>query len=233
MKAEFDKFAKNYRTTHTAPLALTGESSEFFTEYKAEKLAEWLPEFFKGTPTAILDFGCGDGLMTEKVQKQFPQTKLYGCDPSPESIKVAQKNHPDITFEVSEADVSCFEDEQFDVIFAAGVFHHIPFSEHAGYIQDLYRILTKNGVLILFELNPFNPGTQYIFKHTPMDANATMLTPQYTRKLLQPYGNTKVKFYGFFPHFLRGLRCTEKFLTSIPLGGLYASFLKKLPHKKP
>lgn len=231
MKAEFDKFAKEYRTTHSAPLALTGETSEFFAEYKAQKLAEWLPEFFKGTPKTILDFGCGDGLMTAKVQAQFSKTKLYGVDPSAASIEVAQEKYPTITFAVSGSTLPFFNDEQFNVIFAAGVFHHIPFNEHAGYLQELNRILSKNGVLVLFELNPFNPGTRYIFKHAPMDANATMLTPGYAQKLLQPYGKPTTKFYGFFPHFLKKLRCTEKFLTKIPLGGLYASFLKKLPVK--
>jgi SAM-dependent methyltransferase len=232
MKAEFDDYIKEYRKDQDSYLNATGESSEFFTIYKTQKLAEWLPEFFKGTPKTILDFGCGDGLMTEKVQKQFPETKLFGCDPSPESIKVAQKNHPEITFEVSGADLSCFKDEQFDVIFAAGVFHHIPFSEHAGYIQELHRVLTKNGVLILFELNPFNPGTQYIFNTCPIEKNAKMLNPLYARNLLKEYGSPTLKFYSFFPHFLRGFRCTEKFLTKVPLGGLYATFLKKEASKK-
>ena len=88
MKHEFDKFAKEYRTTHSTPLALTGESSAFFAEYKAQKLAQWLPEFFRQTPKKILDFGCGDGLMTHFTQKEFPNSSLYGVDPSSESIKI-------------------------------------------------------------------------------------------------------------------------------------------------
>ena len=36
MSAEFDKYAKNYRTTLDKPLALTGESSSFFAEYKTK-----------------------------------------------------------------------------------------------------------------------------------------------------------------------------------------------------
>jgi len=225
MKAEFDKFAKEYRTTHSTPLSLTGESSDFFAEYKAHKLAEWLPEFLEKKPATILDFGCGDGVMTNYVHQQFPQAKMYGCDPSPESIALAQKNFPAITFAVSGTHLPY--STPFEVIFAAGVFHHIPFEEHEAYLIELYRILAPGGILILFELNPFNPGTRYIFKHAPMDANATMLTPGYAQKLLQPYGKPCTKFYGFFPHFLRRLRWTERFLTKVPLGGLYASFLKK------
>ncbi len=228
MKAEFDKFAKEYRTTHSTPLALTGETSDFFAEYKAQKLAEWLPELLTHAPRTILDFGCGDGLMTNYIHQRFPAAKLYGCDPSAESIEVAQKNHPSISFAVSGTTLP-FKTAQFDVIVAAGVFHHIPFEEHTAYLQELDRALAPDGVLVLFELNPFNPGTRYIFKHAPMDANATMLYPQYARRILQPYGTISTKFYGFFPHFLRKLRWTEKFLTKVPLGGLYAVFLQKTP----
>ncbi len=232
MKHEFDKFAKEYRTAHSTPLAATGESSTFFAQYKAEKLAEWLPEFFTEAPKKILDFGCGDGLMTHFVKQQFPTAQVYGVDPSSESIAIAQQNYPDLSFYVSGETLSFFEENTFDVIYTAGVFHHIPFSEHEHYTKELNRILKPSGVLIVFELNPLNPGTQYIFRNAPMDANATMLTPWYTQKLLKPYGKPKLKFYSFFPHFLKGLRCTEKFLTKVPLGGLYASLLKKDFSKK-
>lgn len=226
MKAEFDKFAKEYRTTHSTPLALTGETSDYFAKYKAQKLAEWLPELLGSIPSSILDFGCGDGLMTSYVQQRFSTTALYGCDPSAESIEIAQTKYPTMTFKISGATIP-FHDAQFDVIFAAGVLHHIPFEEHEAYLKELNRVLAPGGVFIIFELNPLNPGTRYIFKHAPMDANATMLWPRYAARLLKPYGKPETKFYGFFPHFLRKLRWTERFLTKVPLGGLYATFLKK------
>lgn len=227
MKHEFDKFAKDYRTTHTTPLQLTGDSSTFFAKYKAEKLAEWLPTIFTGTPTSILDFGCGDGLMTHFVKQEFPTALVHGVDPSSESIKIAQEQYPELTFHVSGATLPFFNNEHFDVIYAAGVFHHIPFELHTHFIQELNRILKPGGILVIFELNPLNPGTQYIFKNTPMDADATMLTPWYTQKLVKAYGKPTLKFYAFFPHFLKKLRCMEKFLTKLPLGGLYASLVKK------
>lgn len=227
MSAEFDKYAKGYREILDAPLALTGESSSFFAEYKTQKLAEWLPEFYQGTPQTILDFGCGDGLMTHFVSQQFPQSIIHGVDPSTESIKIAQESYPNITFGVSGDTLENFADNTFDVIFSAGVFHHIPFELHEHYTKELLRILNKNGILVIFELNPFNPATRYIFKHSPVDIHATMLYPNYAQKLLTPYGIPKIKFYGFFPNLLKNLRWSEKFLTKVPLGGLYAAILKK------
>lgn len=228
MKAEFDQFAQTYREQQTKGHSfLTGEDSHYFARLKAEKLQEWLPQYFQGTPKNILDFGCGDGLMTEEIRLKFPNSEMYGADNSGESIKIAQKNYPSMHFKVSTNNLSIFEKNIFDVIVCAGVFHHIPFNEHVHYVKELVRILHNDGILIFFELNPLNPGTSYIFKHHPMEVNAKMLTPWYTKKLLNPYGPTSFKSYAFFPHALRILRPLEKFITKVPFGGLYAVILKK------
>lgn len=86
---EFDQYAKQYRELLDKNLWLSGESSTFFAEYKALKLKEWLPELVK-TPITILDFGCGDGLMTSFIASLFPTATVFGVDPSSESIEVAR-----------------------------------------------------------------------------------------------------------------------------------------------
>lgn len=228
MKAEFDQFAQNYRNDQTDGHGfLTGENSHYFAQIKAEKLKEWLPYYFKGTPKNIFDFGCGDGLMTEEIRLKFPSIKIYGADPSEESIEIAKKNYPKINFQTSTDNLKMFKKHEFDVIVCAGVFHHIPFHEHHHYIQEINRILQPNGVFIMFELNPLNPGTSYIFKDHPMEVNAKMLKPWYAKKLVSLYGKTTFKSYAFFPHILRFLRPLEKYITKIPFGGLYAIILKK------
>ena len=227
MNAEFDKFAQNYTKDLDHNLSLTGENSTFWARYKAKKLHKWLPFYFQGIPKNILDFGCGTGVMTHEVQKLFQKSKIYGVDPSKESITIAQKQCPTINFNTSNDDLTLFKTNEFDVIFCAGVFHHIPLNQHKHYTQELYRILKKDGVLIMFELNPFNPGTTYIFNRNPIDHNAHMLKPTYGKNLFSKFGKTTCLFYGFFPHFLRFLRPLEPYITKIPLGGLYAIILKK------
>jgi ubiquinone/menaquinone biosynthesis C-methylase UbiE len=228
MKAEFDQFAKKYREDQTEGHSfLTGEDSHYFARYKAEKLKEWLPFYFKGTPQNILDFGCGDGMMTEEVRLRFPKTKIYGTDPSSESIDIAKKNYSKIDFQVSTDNLKMFKKHEFDVVFCAGVFHHIPFKEHQHYMKEVTRVLRPGGTLILFELNPLNPGTSYIFRNHPMEVNAKMLKPWYAKKLTTPYGKTTFKSYGFFPHFLKALRPIEPYITQIPFGGLYAIIMNK------
>ncbi len=228
MKQEFDHYIEGYRSNCDKALALSGESSAFFAEYKAKKLAEWFPNQVS-SPISILDFGCGDGVMTHFVKKTFPKALVHGVDPSPKSIETAQKQFHGIQFSLSCDQHSHldFKSESLDLIFSAGVFHHIPFSMHKSYIHELTRLLKPNGHLVIFELNPLNPLTVLTFKRNPIDKHAKMMTPWYTRSLEKEYGKTTTKFYCFYPKFLSWLRRTEPFLTKLPLGALYASILQK------
>ncbi len=227
MNPEFDKFANSYRAEQTKYLGPTGENSLYFAQLKAQKLQEWVQKHLPYIPNKILDFGCGDGAMTLEVKKLFPNTSLYGVDPSSESIDLAKKTVPTGFFYTSGGTtLSFFESNMFDVIYCAGVFHHIPFNEHADYFKELYRLLRQGGLLVLFELNPLNLGTQFIFIGHPMETNAKMLTPWYAKKITQTMYRETI-FYCFFPKFLRFLRPIEKWLTKLPFGGLYATIAQK------
>ncbi len=226
MKREFDQYIENYRTNCDQALKLSGETSAYFAEYKAKKLAEWLPLSSK---ISILDFGCGDGVMTNFVQQSFPQAGVYGVDPSPKSIQAASQQFPHLHFSLSseESTQLHFKTDFFDIIFSAGVFHHIPFEQHKSYLQELFRILKVGGTLVLFELNPLNPLTVLTFKRNPIDKHAKLMRPWYSAKLSKPFGKTETKFYCFYPKALKWLRFTEPFLTKLPFGALYATLTTK------
>ena len=223
-KKEFDSYIKNYRTNNDNALWLSGEPSNFFAQYKAKKIKEWLPELDKKQDKKILDFGCGDGLMTNYVGQVFSKAELYGVDPSPKSIQRAQENFSHIHFSTNsdQSKELNYADNTFDLIFSAGTFHHIPFDQHKGYLQELKRITKSDGHIIIFELNPLNPLTFYTFKNNPIDKDAKMLTPWYAHRLAKTYTKPTLKFYCFFPKMFNCLRGLEKYLTWLPIGALYA-----------
>ena len=231
MKAEFDCYIQDYRKNLDKSLELSGESSTYFAQYKAAKLKEWLPKSF-AQAQKILDFGCGDGMMTAFVADLFPQATVYGVDPSPQSINVAQQKYPKLIFSTNydeKPDLN-FADETFDMVFAAGAFHHIPFDRHDGYAKEIYRVLKPSGHFVMFELNPYNPLTARTFRRNPIDQNATMLLPAYAKNVLKkcmPSAQIDLKFYCFYPRIFKYLRFTERFMTKVPLGALYATIVKK------
>ena len=225
-KSKFDKYINNYRKTLNRSLSLSGETSNFFAKYKAQKLFEWLPQL-SNKKINILDFGCGDGNMTYYVSRLFSQAKIFGIDSSRESVKQASKNHPQIKFKTNNKNIIEFDSNTFDLAYAAGVFHHIKFDQHNKFISEIIRILKPNGYFVLFELNPYNPLTRLTFKRCPIDKDANMLSAKYSKQLLQKHGSTIIKYYCFFPSFLKALRPLEKYLTWFPLGALYACITKK------
>lgn len=224
-KHEFDLLARNYQQVLDEAVKVSGENGDFFAQYKAQKLGEWLtPRVVHSL--SILDFGCGTGHMTRYVQQVFKNARIWGVDPSADSIDVARTICPEGRFEVSGATIPS-ADQQFDVVFAAGAFHHIPFEEHANYVREVFRVLKPGGVFAMFELNPRNPVTVKIFNNNPIDQNATMLTTTYAHALLGKQGAVDLKYYGFFPRALASLRPCEKYLTWVPWGALYCMLVTK------
>lgn len=224
-KYEYDDYVTSgYLAAKDRQLCFTGESSDFLAEYKVRKLREWLPDFAV-RPIAVLDYGCGGGWMTVFVKKYFPQAAVCGIDPSAKSIEYGREHYPEIAFECVQEAKLPFAPQSFDLAFASGVVHHIPFNEHRTYLDELFKTLKPGGKFVLFELNPWNPFSVLVFKRSPFDRNARLLYPRYAKQLLGAYGTVRTKYYAFFPRFLRWLRPLEPLLERIPLGALYASIV--------
>ena len=226
-KHEFDDFIKGYRETQGHYFRITGESGEFFARYKAEKIAEWFSHL-RGKSISILDYGCGDGLMTAYIRKYFPKAIVHGNDPSSKSIDYAKRHFKNIKFSVLSRRM-IYKNESMDIICAAGVFHHIHFNQHKKFLSDIFRVLKHRGIFVMFELNPLNPATVIIFKRSPVDKNAQMLPSGYAKNMLKEYSIPEIKYISFFPSFLKKMRVCESRMTKIPFGGLYAAIAKKRP----
>lgn len=226
MHSEFDNYIDKYRDNLDKALSLSRESSDFFADYKAKKLKEWLPERVIKR-RSILDFGCGDGVMTNYVSSYFPQAIVYGVDPSEKSTESAQQKFNHIQFSTNSTEDShlLFDNETFDIIFSAGTFNHVDFNHHNNYLKELVRILKRDGCIVLFELNPLNPLTVITFKRNPIDKSTKMLTPWYAYNLVKKHGKTEIKFCCFFPKIFKLFRPAERLLTKLPFGALYATIM--------
>ena len=57
-------------------------------------------------PGPILDIGCGNGVITQRIAWAFPDRHVIGIDFSPEQIAYAQVNHvtPNLIYHVADAD---------------------------------------------------------------------------------------------------------------------------------
>lgn len=225
----FDKYATEYKSILNASTKASGEKSEFFSEYKIRDVFENFGDQLR--PGArILDYGCGIGSSLPYFLKYFPAADINCIDVSEKSLEIARESHPEHTNFLSFDGTNLpFEDEFFDVVFAAGVFHHIPWSEHTKKLQEWRRVLKPGGVAIVFEHNPYNPMTRHAVASCPFDEDAQIIEAKALRRSADAAGliNGEVFYRLFFPRLLRHLRPLERHMRWLPVGAQYMFYAIK------
>jgi cyclopropane fatty-acyl-phospholipid synthase-like methyltransferase len=171
-------------------------------------------------PLNILDFGCGAGRSLPYLDKHFPNAELWGYDVSCSSLKVAKERVPRANLF---SDWSAISGTNFDAIISANVFHHIPPEQRQLALTQCWQALAQNGQMFLFEHNPCNPATRWVFEHCAFDQDAEMLNLKSALNLTKQAGFTSEKhaYTLFFPRPLAFLRRLEPLLKRIPLGAQY------------
>ncbi|WP_300156657.1 class I SAM-dependent methyltransferase [Solidesulfovibrio sp.] len=221
-KSDFDKFAKNYNSILSNSIHFSAEENLYFAEYKVVLTASLVDT---SSVNNVLDFGCGTGRSLVFLRKYFPKSKIVGYDPSQQSLQIAAKNNPGCLFS---SDWNALRGKTFDLIFAANVFHHIPSDFQHTILCQCNGILDKRGSFFIFEHNPFNPATRWVFEQCPFDKNAEMISKGKMKKTAASAGLREIDegYTLFFPCRLSFLRSIEVFLKKLPLGAQYYVRLK-------
>ncbi|MFH1473789.1 MAG: class I SAM-dependent methyltransferase [Candidatus Aenigmatarchaeota archaeon] len=100
----------------------------------------------------ILDVGCGTGHIPKNLKKR----KWYGVDISPKSLETVKREK--IYKEVKLSDITKkipYPKNYFDVVFALGIFHHIPDNIRES-LREIRKVLKKDGILIVVDHNHNN-----------------------------------------------------------------------------
>lgn len=221
-QAEFDLLADDYEAQHNANIAISGERSAFFAEYKIADLA-CLARSVGLRHTTLLDFGCGIGNSIPWFRRYFPSSRLHCADVSTHSMEIARARFPGgedyIAVESGIGLASCSQ----DISFSACVFHHIPHEEHVHWLRELRRVTRPGGLMAIYEHNPLNPMTVWAVNTCPLDVNARLIMARALRKsaLAAGWVDVTVEYKVFFPGLLRRLRPLEKHLQWLALGAQY------------
>jgi len=225
MSLNFDHFAKSYKEILNASIWMSGEDDAYFDLNKINCIKRWIRRA-EGA-SMILDFGCGIGKLTRLMAQAYPQANVCGYDVSAESIKLARKkwgNLKNLVFKsrLEQAGI-------YDLISVANVFHHIKRDERRKTLIQLGTLLRPDGMIAVFEHNPFNPLTLYTVKNCPFDAEAELIYLHQFKKLAFQCGLRvqRKKYTIFFPGFLKFFRRIEPHLGFLPIGAQYMIILSK------
>ncbi len=223
----FDRFAANYDEGHARAVKASGFSVDYFHDYKIKEILRYLTRRrYDCAKLKILNFGCGVGKSERYIRQYFPDSMIYGVDVSGESIKVAQQNNKlgGVTYAAFDGANIPF-DMEFDVILAAGVFHHIPRAAQSAALAGVYKRLKPGGFLFIFELNPLNPATLWVAYRNDyrFDKDARLLTPFYMAKIVKSlrFSARDIRYTVFFPAFLSFMLPMERWLAWLPAGAHY------------
>lgn len=225
MIQEFDNYVDEYADQHRNSIRLSGEDPAFFAEYKIRALAVMAGKWGMSAPR-ILDFGSGIGNSVPHFRACFPDAVTTQSDLSAESLARARTLYggpePQLLIENDRIPAN---DQSFDLVFTACVFHHIPHDQHIAWLGELLRVTSPGGRLVIFEHNPWNPLTRHAVANCPFDVNAHLISAPVMARRLREAGwqNTETSYHVFFPAALSGLRRIESRLEWCPLGAQYSS----------
>ena len=220
---EFDRHADRYEADMRQSIAAALADDQYFAEYKIRYVARRMQD---NAPSRLLDFGCGIGRSLSLFHLQFPGAELWGYDVSPKSIEFARQRRAMAHLTSNLADLPLAE---FDLIFAANVFHHIARSKRGEVLARCRDLLRNGGRIFVFEHNPFNPVTRLVFERCPFDKGASMLRRREVLLLAKEVGlNVLHSGYTlFFPRQVAVLRPLERMLEWLPLGAQYCVEMAK------
>ncbi len=95
----------------------------------------------------ILDLGCGQGHITERMRQEFPGAELSGVDYSISAIDYAAGHFPGIDFIVGNAYTCPYADGYFDVVVCNNLWEHVP--DPLVLLGEIRRLLRPDGFVII------------------------------------------------------------------------------------
>ena len=114
---------------------------------------------YVGDAGKVLDIGCGNGRLAERLDREGKQLAYVGVDASPELITIASMLKPqlkNISAEFYTADITqpnwslSFANGEFDIAIALAVLHHVPsFDLRCAVLRDICALLKPTSRLIL------------------------------------------------------------------------------------
>lgn len=127
------------------PFEFDGEKYKQASKHQKEWGTKLISELELSGNEAILDLGCGDGVLTEQLSTLVPNGKVVGIDASVGMLETAKKHVKDnlhfICMDINELD---FENH-FDIIFSNAALHWI--KNHPKLLQNSLKALKPNGII--------------------------------------------------------------------------------------
>ena len=127
-----------------------GGLSRKYWDYKDEKITEAVADILS-TGGRVVDIGCGEGILLEKIMKRFPEGNIEGLDMDPINITICREHG--IAIREGGAYELPYEDRSLDACLFIEIIEHL--HEPGRALDELYRVLKPGGRLVVLFPNDF------------------------------------------------------------------------------
>jgi 2-polyprenyl-6-hydroxyphenyl methylase/3-demethylubiquinone-9 3-methyltransferase len=125
----------------------------FFVDlhHQIRQVTSWVP-----AASDILEIGCGEGAIAQRLAATYPTAFITGIDISPRAGRLFQGDRRRVSFHTRTAARHAESGERYDLILMCDVLHHVPWDQHEVILNDAKRMLKPGGSFILkdWELIP-------------------------------------------------------------------------------
>lgn len=216
--AEFDQYSDSYNEELKRSLGGFG-NIDLAVKSKLQVIENVIRESGLKKVNRFMDFGCGTGLLSRHLGRFAEQ--VIGLDVSIASLTTSNAlNSQRVGYGGLGIPI---HDNSLDAVVASCVFHHIDAAQHEHLLGELYRVVRPGGVFIMIEHNPWNPVTRWVVNRCEFDADAVLLKPGQTERLLKGSGFAQVESRFFFavPPVNGPLSVVDRAVGRMPLGAQF------------
>jgi 2-polyprenyl-6-hydroxyphenyl methylase/3-demethylubiquinone-9 3-methyltransferase len=105
-------------------------------------------------PNEILEIGCGEGAMTERLAKAYPTSNITAIDISANLGRLLSGGRQNIEFIQTDVEnlLRSFPGRKYDLVVMVDVLHHIS-SDREKTLRNIKNTLNHQGVFVLKEMN--------------------------------------------------------------------------------
>ncbi|MFW6012077.1 MAG: class I SAM-dependent methyltransferase [bacterium] len=100
-----------------------------------------------GRPPRILDLGCGQGHITDRIRQVTHEAEVTGLDYSVSAIEYAHERFPKTSFAVGDARDNLFAPRYFDIVVCNNLWEHVP--DPLSLLGRIIQVLKPGGYLVM------------------------------------------------------------------------------------
>jgi len=115
-------------------------------------LGRQIDQVHRWAPTAsdILEIGCGEGAVCDRLASVYPSAQITGIDITPRAGRLGRTDSGRVHFANATAgEFAASHPGQFDLVLICDVMHHVPWDAHADLLQSAGRLLRPGGALVV------------------------------------------------------------------------------------